>query len=77
MTNPTTDTHTAISDAHNAIINAHKAAADEHRACAEFHLKAAACHEQGQPIDAKDSANKAMSCCDSASKQSANACACS
>ena len=76
MTNSSTDPHTTINDAHNAIINAHKAAADEHRACAEFHLKAAACHEQGRSEDAKDSANKAMSCCNTASKQSANACDC-
>lgn len=76
MTNTTTDSHTTLSEAHNAIINAHKAAAEEHRACAEFQLKAAACHEQGHLEEAKDSAAKAMNCCDTASKGSANACAC-
>lgn len=56
--------------------NAHKAAAEEHRACAEHHRKAASCHDKGKLEDAKDSASKAMSCCDIASKKSASACTC-
>ncbi|MBU2280357.1 MAG: hypothetical protein KKB45_16325 [Gammaproteobacteria bacterium] len=67
MTN--TNTNTAISNAHNA-------AANEHLACAEHHRKAAACQDKGKLEDAKDNASKAMSCCDSASKKSASACAC-
>jgi hypothetical protein len=54
---------------------AHKEAANEHKACAEHHTKAAECHDNGKPDDAKVSSKSAMSCCDTASKKSATACA--
>lgn len=65
-----------MSNTNAAACNAHKAAADEHRACAEHHSKAADCHDEGKLEDAKDNASKAMSCCGTASKKSASACAC-
>lgn len=56
---------------------AHKQAASEHQACAEHHSKAAACHDSNKMNEAKASSESAMSCCDTASKNSVTACECS
>jgi hypothetical protein len=54
---------------------AHKPAASEHQMCAEHHTKAAEFHDKGKLDEAKASSKNAMSCCDTASKKSATACA--
>jgi hypothetical protein len=56
---------------------AHKEAAAEHQACATQHLKAAASHDSNNHEDAQASAKSALKSCETASKHSANACACS
>lgn len=64
-----------MSNINTAASTAHKQAASEHKACAEHHTKAAECHDKGKLDDAKASAKSAMSCCGTASKKSATACA--
>ncbi len=55
----------------------HKQAACDHEAAAKHHHKAAECHDQNKLSDAKASSKSAMSCCNTAQKNSATACGCS
>ena len=66
-----------MSNEHTTASAAHKQAAAEHYACADNHTKAAQCYESHQDIDAKLNSINAMKCCQTANKQSSNACACS
>lgn len=55
----------------------HMQAAADHEAAAVQHHKAANCHDQNKLSDAKDSSNKAMGCCKTATQSSERACGCS